>query len=551
MLGMRNDTKGFAPIDLVVGIVLALAVFSLIFGFASTITIEDEDEWREPPGFALATTETDVAVDDEDGKKITPMYEAYRDADISWTSSDESIATVSQDGTVKGVSEGTATVTARYGGDDYPCTVNVKGSVTNELKVYNSKSDDYDYALLSGEYFEDGVMTLSFNSLGRAVVSLSSYSQELFDKAQALGNQPTVTGNFLTDCSKIVITVTDPSGNVKNVQYNGEGGQFPGFDPWLMIGASGTSYDKVQCNCGKLAEYGTYTVKMTLTYTVQKGYGFITYPDSKQITLDGSFTYKQGDGKIDSTNEFTRSFAWLDQNGNPQSFQVQFPYYEYLQYSAENTTYMVDLKMDDSRYLVNYDMQDDSVVTTLCTDGGLTAAVEEKLEKLYTDKYGAIDTAKPDFAQFILTYVQVCYSYAYDHVQYLNAYGPYADMTDYWAFPSETVWSGNGDCEDTSILAATLFKLAGYESGVYLVPGHAIAAVHLDGYDTENLIGSTNLDPRSYGIMVKDGYYGCETTAEDSRPIGVINSRVTIGTEVYDYTDTTQPWCKLYKLNDE
>ncbi len=40
-----------------------------------------------------------------------------------------------------------------------------------------------------------------------------------------------------------------------------------------------------------------------------------------------------------------------------------------------------------------------------------------------------------------------------------------------------------GDCEDSAILLAVLYKAAGFRSAIVLAPGHAAALVHLPGYN--------------------------------------------------------------------
>jgi len=126
------------------------------------------------------------------------------------------------------------------------------------------------------------------------------------------------------------------------------------------------------------------------------------------------------------------------------------------------------------------------------------------------------------FADFVLGFVQIYWTYEYDNHQYLFDEGN--KTSDYWAFPMETIYSGIGDCEDTSILAATLFYECGYKAGIYDLPGHAMAAVHVDGY----VAPSTK---ESQGIMcfthTKSGvsYYGCESTCEYACGVGVASSK--------------------------
>jgi hypothetical protein len=49
--------------------------------------------------------------------------------------------------------------------------------------------------------------------------------------------------------------------------------------------------------------------------------------------------------------------------------------------------------------------------------------------------------------------------------------------SDYWKYPLETLAEGNGDCEDTAILAAALLKEMGYDVAVVILPEHAAVAV--------------------------------------------------------------------------
>lgn len=49
---------------------------------------------------------------------------------VTWSSSDETVATVSEDGTVTGIKEGTAVITATAGNVKAECTVTVKVPAT-------------------------------------------------------------------------------------------------------------------------------------------------------------------------------------------------------------------------------------------------------------------------------------------------------------------------------------------------------------------------------------------------------------------------------------
>lgn len=77
-------------------------------------------------------------------------------------------------------------------------------------------------------------------------------------------------------------------------------------------------------------------------------------------------------------------------------------------------------------------------------------------------------------------------------------------LEEYWKYPLETLYDRAGDCEDTSILLAVLYKATGYAVFV-LLPGHAVKAVVLPS-DTVGYYYSVNFK----------NYYFCETTAETS-----------------------------------
>ena len=87
----------------------------------------------------------------------------------------------------------------------------------------------------------------------------------------------------------------------------------------------------------------------------------------------------------------------------------------------------------------------------------------------------------------------------------------------------ETIYSGIGDCEDTSILCATLFYDAGYKSGVYSIPEHAMLALHIDNYVTPTMGEGREL-MCYYQKNTNISFYGCESTSERPRQAGCASS---------------------------
>jgi hypothetical protein len=73
------------------------------------------------------------------------------------------------------------------------------------------------------------------------------------------------------------------------------------------------------------------------------------------------------------------------------------------------------------------------------------------------------------------------------------------DIGDYVRYPFQTLVS-EGDCEDSSVLTASLLEALGYEVVLVEAPGHLAVGVYIDGKGT---------------LKYKDkGYYYMETTGE-------------------------------------
>jgi hypothetical protein len=73
--------------------------------------------------------------------------------------------------------------------------------------------------------------------------------------------------------------------------------------------------------------------------------------------------------------------------------------------------------------------------------------------------------------------------------------------SEYWRLPVETLYDRCGDCEDTSILCAAIYKAMGYKSAIIIMTGHIAVGLSLDG-----LTGAISEKP------FQDGYYYGETT---------------------------------------
>lgn len=106
-------------------------------------------------------------------------------------------------------------------------------------------------------------------------------------------------------------------------------------------------------------------------------------------------------------------------------------------------------------------------------------------------------------ANFVLRFVQSM-KYANDNET--------AGMDDYFRFPVETLYDEVGDCEDTSILYASLMEAMGYDAVLLTYPTHAAVGVAVSGASGTHF----NHD----GI----NYYYAETTS-DTRLIGDMPSK--------------------------
>ncbi|MHA1475380.1 MAG: hypothetical protein ACTSQ5_09350 [Promethearchaeota archaeon] len=78
-------------------------------------------------------------------------------------------------------------------------------------------------------------------------------------------------------------------------------------------------------------------------------------------------------------------------------------------------------------------------------------------------------------------------------------------VDDFSKYPIETLCEGCGDCEDKSILFASLVRALDYDVRIFIMEGHCCVGVKLDS-------SPTHADG-TWGVTFSDGkYYNCETT---------------------------------------
>ena len=213
-------------------------------------------------------------------------------------------------------------------------------------------------------------------------------------------------------------------------------------------------------------------------------------PSGQHTTYSGTVTYY---GIVSQTYNWTY-------DGVDYSINLSFDYKDYLDYKNMNAN---GRSVSDYSKVVSFIKYDDPAIKDL------TASLR--------NAYGTNKaTTDQDYASFILAFVQWCFEYP-PHTSIMGSDKYQYGMEEYFAYPLETIFYGMGDCEDTSILAAALFKAAGFDAGVVVLPGHAVATVGLNVYDS----GYTpeELEKKKYEILYKTindvTYYGCETTIDN------------------------------------
>lgn len=166
----------------------------------------------------------------------------------------------------------------------------------------------------------------------------------------------------------------------------------------------------------------------------------------------------------------SRNFEWMDHKGMTWTWSISVEQQRYENYQAlSHRAYTAE----DYRRFVTY--EDDLI---------------ENMANWLIGKYSAPE----DTANLILSFVQAGFPYT-------------PDIGEYWRYPVETLVD-NGDCEDKSILFASIMKAAGYDVALIIFEDHAMAGVALPNEPTQGT--------QEYFYWYESGekrYYTCETTA--------------------------------------
>ena len=344
------------------------------------------------------------------------------------------------------------------------------------------------------------------------------------DSDDSSDTDPTVVTDPITYTSKNsdLFTVeygTNDSGQttVKVTMVDSEASKYSKFT-WYVYKDGSSYFNKYQNSVTKTDATATWTLSDgtygTYIFGVicQSSSGSSMWNPWNQTEYTLTFT-------VNGTVSKTYSWEYLDTD---LTFTISYSYSEYDQYSGTNGASL--------QKRAGYNKGDYSVIPDFIVVNSTVKEIESNLESLYLKNFGSTASGQA-YAEFILAFVQECFTYTYDQTLY--------GQSEYYAFPMETIYNGSGDCEDTSILCASLFVAADYDAGVFLIPGHAIAAVALDDYSSSaHSVSSAYKSKVAVFSLTKNGetYYGCETTLESNEyGVGYISTDYAIKNGVIYY----------------
>jgi hypothetical protein len=191
-----------------------------------------------------------------------------------------------------------------------------------------------------------------------------------------------------------------------------------------------------------------------------------------------SFTALSPVRGVTAENSFDRNFEW-DYKELRWTWSLSIPQSLYESYKSVSVSYRIKNSLTGYSFLVT--TQDDYVIQ-----------VANKLHEVAVQEgFGAYDEVS-----FVLAFVQSL-PYTSDSVT--------AGYDEYPRFPIETLVDYGGDCEDTSILFATLVLILDYDAIFTSPPNHSAVGVwgtNLHGY---------------YWTYNGRTYYYCETTGNNFR----------------------------------
>lgn len=281
----------------------------------------------------------------------------------------------------------------------------------------------------------------------------------------------------------------DSSGNLvsTSLEYTFTA-QYGNFEFYAM----NTSNPDVSTMTGTALDLGSYTETTEWTVYDQDG-------DSV-----ASFTGDPAQYSFDTPGEYTLMGVDPD-DGTHRTLTVMVDGYTTVQYEwsvdGESYTYSLDILYSDVVYYRDYydvSQRQQDIYNDHQRDRTFVTYEDKYIQQIATD-FGTMTEGMTDLERvnFLLAFSQ-CLGYEDDSV--------YIGYDEYWKFPLETLYDHGGDCEDTSILLASLAEVMGYDTALLLFPGHMAAGIHIYG-DYPDLVGFyLRSDPDKV-------YYYCETTS--------------------------------------
>lgn len=190
------------------------------------------------------------------------------------------------------------------------------------------------------------------------------------------------------------------------------------------------------------------------------------------------------------TKTINKTFSWEYEN---KEYKI------YLNIPEEKYNYYLNYKTN--RIPQNDNLNPNSKMVSFITSG--EEIINTLSEKLYNHAIiQGFD--RTETANFILHFVQKNIDYALDNQT--------KGQDEYWRFPIETLVEQKGDCEDTSVLYATILKNLDYDTSLLFYSwkenneriGHLAVGLNLINEQGDYVTDENNVK-----------YYYCETTAEN------------------------------------
>ena len=192
------------------------------------------------------------------------------------------------------------------------------------------------------------------------------------------------------------------------------------------------------------------------------------------------------------SEDVTQSFSWFDFHDREYSLSCTINKDILNECGATEYIFLNEYHhitgFDGSRYVK--DSYNLPLINEIC-DSILKATAELGLDKKETAEV---------FVSFVQTQFEYCSDY--DTTNYV----------EYYRFSAETLGERQGDCEDTSILLASLLYSADYDVALLLFPNHMAVGISTDDIDIDD-----------DNAVIIDGYYFIEAACDKLKNIGESN----------------------------